>query len=114
MRNAKSHHRSGPVGLTLALDLGQRGVRCFSSGATKLNQLSEDGALARPDDGDLPPGWGSRKKFATAGLPRSAPMDVFSQPRWPGPRLRACLPLRDEAKADIAAHNDGRPSNRIN
>jgi 2-polyprenyl-6-methoxyphenol hydroxylase-like FAD-dependent oxidoreductase len=43
---------AGPVGLTLALDLGQRGVYCV---------LIEDGALQRTDDGDLPPPGDRRK-----------------------------------------------------
>jgi 2-polyprenyl-6-methoxyphenol hydroxylase-like FAD-dependent oxidoreductase len=46
---------AGPVGLTLALDLGQRGVRCLliERNATAI-QLPKNGAVQRAHDGDLP------------------------------------------------------------
>jgi 2-polyprenyl-6-methoxyphenol hydroxylase-like FAD-dependent oxidoreductase len=50
------------------------------------------------------------EKIRDAGLPRSAPMDVFLATSMSGPPLvRLPYPSVAEAKAEIAAHNDGRP-----
>ena len=53
---------------------------------------------------------GIAEKVRDAGLPRSAPMDVFLATSMSGPPLvRLPYPSVAEAKAEIAAHNDGRP-----
>jgi 2-polyprenyl-6-methoxyphenol hydroxylase-like FAD-dependent oxidoreductase len=53
---------------------------------------------------------GIAEKIRDAGLPRSAPMDVFLATSMSGPPLvRLPCPSVGEAKAEIAAHNDGRP-----
>src|SRR5260370_14522689 len=53
---------------------------------------------------------GIAEKVRDAGLPRTAPMAVFLATSMAGPPLaRLACPSADEAKADIAAHNDGRP-----
>ncbi len=53
---------------------------------------------------------GIAEKIRDAGLPRSAPMDVFLATSMSGPPLvRLPYPSVAEAKAEIAAHNDGRP-----
>src|SRR5260370_4615469 len=101
---------AGPVGLTLALDLGQRGVRCtlIESNET-ANQLAKmERCNARTME--IYRRLGIAEKVRDAGLPRSAPMDVFLATSMAGPQLaRLPCPSVDEAKADIAAHNDGRP-----
>jgi NADPH-dependent glutamate synthase beta subunit-like oxidoreductase len=46
---------AGPVGLTLAIDLGRRGVRVPDHGAPSNDvAMAEDGSVQRPDHGDLP------------------------------------------------------------
>jgi 2-polyprenyl-6-methoxyphenol hydroxylase-like FAD-dependent oxidoreductase len=53
---------------------------------------------------------GIAEQIRDAGLPRSAPMDVFLATSMSGPPLvRLPYPSVAEAKAEIAAHNDGRP-----
>src|SRR5512134_2917998 len=53
---------------------------------------------------------GIAEKIRDAGLPRSAPMDVFLALSMSGPAMvRLPYPSVAEAKAEIAAHNDGRP-----
>jgi 2-polyprenyl-6-methoxyphenol hydroxylase-like FAD-dependent oxidoreductase len=53
---------------------------------------------------------GIAEKIRDAGLPRAAPMDVFLATAMSGPPLvRLPYPSVTEAKAEIAAHNDGRP-----
>src|SRR5260370_12642215 len=53
---------------------------------------------------------GIAEKVRDAGLPRSAPMDVFLATSMAEPPIfrLPCLSVA-EAKAEIAAHNDGRP-----
>ena len=47
---------AGPVGLTLAIDLGKRGIRCtLDREERRAARLPEDGALQSADDGDFPP-----------------------------------------------------------
>jgi 2-polyprenyl-6-methoxyphenol hydroxylase-like FAD-dependent oxidoreductase len=101
---------AGPVGLTLALDLGQRGVRCTlierNEGAIQLPKMERCNARTM----EIYRRLGIAEKIRDAGLPRSAPMDVFLATSMAEPPLAhlAC-PSVDEAKAEIAAHNDGRP-----
>jgi len=78
---------------------------------TKLNSASED-ERCKPDMEIYSPA-GDRGKSSRRRSARSAPMDAFSQPRWRPPLPPPC-PSVDEAKAEIAAHNDGRPLERIN
>jgi 2-polyprenyl-6-methoxyphenol hydroxylase-like FAD-dependent oxidoreductase len=56
---------AGPVGLTLALDLGQRGVRCLliERNATAI-QLPKNGAVQTRARWRSSVVWGSRKRFA--------------------------------------------------
>src|SRR6266704_4106695 len=101
---------AGPVGLTLALDLGQRGVRCTlierNETAIQLPKMERCNARTM----EIYRRLGVAEKVRDAGLPRSAPMDVFLATSMAGPPLaRLPCPSVDEAKADIAAHNDGRP-----
>src|SRR6266849_2822053 len=101
---------AGPVGLTLALDLGQRGVRCtlIERNETSIQLPKMERCNARTME--IYRRLGIAEKVRDAGLPRNAPMDVFLATSMAGPPLaRLPCPSVDEAKAEIAAHNDGRP-----
>jgi 2-polyprenyl-6-methoxyphenol hydroxylase-like FAD-dependent oxidoreductase len=101
---------AGPVGLTLALDLGRRGVRCTlierNEGSIQLPKMERCNARTM----EIYRRLGIAEKIRDAGLPREAPMDVFLALSMAGPALAhlAC-PSVAEAKAQIASHNDGRP-----
>ena len=63
---------AGPVGLTLAIDLGRRGIRCTLIEKNDVAaRLPENGALQSADDGNFPP-VGSRRdrtrRRVSAGL----------------------------------------------
>jgi 2-polyprenyl-6-methoxyphenol hydroxylase-like FAD-dependent oxidoreductase len=101
---------AGPVGLTLALDLGQRGVRCIliERNETSIQLPKMERCNARTME--IYRRLRIAEKVRDAGLPRSAPMDVFLATSMAGPPLaRLPCPSVEEAKAEIAAHNDGRP-----
>jgi 2-polyprenyl-6-methoxyphenol hydroxylase-like FAD-dependent oxidoreductase len=101
---------AGPVGLTLALDLGQRRVRCvlIERNKTSIQLPKMERCNARTME--IYRRIGVAEKIRDAGLARSAPMDVFLAISMAEPALAhlAC-PSVAEAKAEIAAHNDGRP-----
>ena len=101
---------AGPVGLTLALDLGQRGVQCtlIERNATSIQLPKMERCNARTME--IYRRLGIAEKVRDAGLPRTAPMDVFLAMSMSGPPLdRLPYPSVAAAKAEIAAHNDGRP-----
>jgi 2-polyprenyl-6-methoxyphenol hydroxylase-like FAD-dependent oxidoreductase len=101
---------AGPVGLTLALDLGQRGVRCvlIERNETSIQLPKMERCNARTME--IYRRLGIAEKVRDAGLPRSAPMDVFLATSMADPALaRLACPSVAEAKAEIAAHNDGWP-----
>ena len=99
---------AGPVGLTLALDLGRRGVRCVlverNPEALQLPKMERCNGRTM----EIYRRLGIAEAIRDAGLPRDAPMDVFLASSLAEPAL-AHLPYPSvaEAKADIAAHNDG-------
>lgn len=101
---------AGPVGLTLALDLGRRGVRCVlverSEEPLRLPRMERCNARTMEIFRRL----GIAELVRDAGLPREAPMDVFLAPSLADPPLvHLPYPSVAQAKAEIAAHNDGRP-----
>jgi 2-polyprenyl-6-methoxyphenol hydroxylase-like FAD-dependent oxidoreductase len=101
---------AGPVGLTLALDLGQRGVRCtlIERNETSIQLPKMERCNARTME--IYRRLGIAEEIRDAGLPRTAPMDVFLAASMSGPPLvRLPYPSVAGAKAEIAAHNDGRP-----
>jgi 2-polyprenyl-6-methoxyphenol hydroxylase-like FAD-dependent oxidoreductase len=101
---------AGPVGLTLALDLGQRGVRCvlIERNETPIQLPKMERCNARTME--IYRRLGVAEKIRDAGLTRSAPMDVFLAISMAEPALAHLVcPSVAEAKAEIAAHNDGRP-----
>ena len=99
---------AGPVGLTLALDLGRRGVRCTlierNEHAIQLPKMERCNGRTM----EIYRRLGIAEAIRDAGLPREAPMDVFLATSLIDPPL-AHLPYPSvaAAKADIAEHNDG-------
>jgi 2-polyprenyl-6-methoxyphenol hydroxylase-like FAD-dependent oxidoreductase len=101
---------AGPVGLTLALDLGRRGVACMliERNETSIQLPKMERCNARTME--IYRRLGIAEKVRDAGLPRGAPMDVFLATSMADPSIvRLPYPSVAEAKAEIAAHNDGRP-----
>jgi 2-polyprenyl-6-methoxyphenol hydroxylase-like FAD-dependent oxidoreductase len=101
---------AGPVGLTLALDLGRRGVRCVlverNREPLRLPKMERCNARTMEIFRRL----GIAERVRDAGLPREALMDIFLAPSLAGPPLvHLPYPSVAQAKAEIAAHNDGRP-----
>ena len=100
---------AGPVGLTLALDLGRRGIRCtlIERNKTSIQLPKMERCNARTME--IYRRLGIAEKIRDAGLPRSAPMDVFLALSMSDAKPLAHLrcPSVAEAKAEIAAHNDG-------
>jgi 2-polyprenyl-6-methoxyphenol hydroxylase-like FAD-dependent oxidoreductase len=99
---------AGPVGLTLALDLGRRGVRCtlIERSKTSIQLPKMERCNARTME--IYRRLGIAKQVRDAGLPRNAPMDVFLALSMASPPLvHLPCPSVAEATAEIAAHNDG-------
>ena len=97
----------GPVGLTLAYDLGRRGVKC-----TLVEQKEAPAFLPKMErcnarTMEIYRRMGLAGKIRAAGLPAHIPMDVFIvQSLDKPPLLRLPYPSVDQARADIAASND--------
>src|SRR5215467_4124138 len=98
---------AGPVGLTLAVDLGKRGIRC-----TLIEQKEAPAFLPKMErcnarTMELYRRMGIVKRVRDAGLPRHCPMDVFivlslvEPPLW-----RLPFPSVAQAEQEIAASTD--------
>lgn len=99
---------AGPVGLTLALDLGRRGVECVlverNPAPMQLPKMERCNGRTM----EIYRRLGIAEAIRAAGLPSWAPMDVFLTTSLMDPPIAHLpCPSVDEAKADIAAHNDG-------
>ena len=98
----------GPTGLTLAVDLGRRGVRCML-----IEQKERPAFLPKMErinarSMEIYRRMGLAQKIRAAGLPADCPMNVFiiltlTQP----PLLYLPYPSVDEARVNIRAVNDG-------
>src|SRR5882672_3820525 len=98
---------AGPVGLTLAVDLGKRGIRC-----TLIEQKEAPAFLPKMErcnarTMELYRRMGIVERVRDAGLPRDCPMDVFIvlslvEP----PLLRLPFPSVAQAEEEIAACED--------
>ncbi len=101
---------AGPVGLTLALDLGRRGVRCriVERNETSIQLPKMERCNARTME--IYRRLGVAEQIRDAGLPRDAPMDVFLASSMAEPAI-AHLPYPSvaAAKAAIADRNEGQP-----
>src|SRR5215471_7616174 len=99
---------AGPTGLTLAIDLARRGVRC-----TLIEQKEQPAFLPKMERAnartmEIYRRMGLAEKIRAAGLRAACPMDVYiilamNEP----PLLRLPYPSVAQAKADIRATNDG-------
>lgn len=99
---------AGPVGLTLAIDLGQRGVNCML-----IEQKTEPQFLPKMErcnarTMEIFRRMGLSEKIRAAGLDAQVPMDVYvvlamNQP----PLLRLPYPSVSEALEEIKKTNDG-------
>jgi 2-polyprenyl-6-methoxyphenol hydroxylase-like FAD-dependent oxidoreductase len=99
---------AGPVGLTLAFDLGRRGLRCVLIEQKEAPQFLPKMERCNARTMEIFRKLGLAKKVRAAGLPSDAPMDVFiilamNEP----PLLRQHYPSVDGARAAIKLCNDG-------
>jgi 2-polyprenyl-6-methoxyphenol hydroxylase-like FAD-dependent oxidoreductase len=99
---------AGPTGLTLALDLGRRGVRCTIVEQKDAPQFLPKMERCNARSMEIYRRIGIADRIRAAGLPSHCPMDVFIvlsvvEP----PLLHLPYPSVDQARARIAATNDG-------
>lgn len=102
---------AGPVGLTLAIDLGQRGIRCTLIESKQAPQFLPKMERANARTMELYRRIGLADGIRAAGLRGDCPMDVYvvtslNEP----PLLRLRYPSVDEARAECRANNDGSDS----
>jgi len=99
---------AGPVGLTLAIDLGRRGVRCILLEQKAAPQFLPKMERCNARTMEIYRRMGLAQKIRDAGFPRDAPMDVFIitsliEP----PLLHLPYPSVAQAQDQIAACRDG-------
>ena len=99
---------AGPVGLTLAVDLGQKGVRCTLIERKPAPEFLPKMERCNARTMEIFRRMKLAGKIRAAGLRRDVPMDVYvalamNEP----PLLRLKYPSVAEAEAEIAASNDG-------
>src|SRR5436190_6423825 len=99
---------AGPVGLTLAVDLGRRGVRCTLIERKHAPEFLPKMERCNARTMEIFRRMGLADRIRAAGLRADVPMDVFivlamNQP----PLLRLPYPSVAEARARSAACNDG-------
>jgi 2-polyprenyl-6-methoxyphenol hydroxylase-like FAD-dependent oxidoreductase len=99
---------AGPVGLTLAVDLGRRGVRCALVERKPAPEFLPKMERCNARTMEIFRRMRLSEKIRAAGLPRDVPMDVYialamNEP----PLLRLPYPSVSEAQAQIAACHDG-------
>ncbi|HXM80771.1 MAG TPA: FAD-dependent monooxygenase [Burkholderiales bacterium] len=99
---------AGPVGLTLAIDLGQKGVRCTLIERNEAPQFLPKMERCNARTMEILRRMGLAEKIRAAGLDRNVPMDVYvilamNEP----PLLRLPYPSVAEAQGQIDACADG-------
>lgn len=99
---------AGPVGLTLAIDLGRRGVRCLvverNTSARRLPKMER----LNPRSMEIYRRLGLADAIRAAGMPGHVPMDVYVVSRLiDTPILRMPYPSPNDAKARTANVRDG-------
>jgi 2-polyprenyl-6-methoxyphenol hydroxylase-like FAD-dependent oxidoreductase len=99
---------AGPVGLTLAIDLGRRGIRCTLVEKKEAPEFLPKMERCNARTMEIFRRMRLAGKIRAAGLHRDVPMDVYialamNEP----PLLRLPYPSVAEAEAQIAACNDG-------
>jgi 2-polyprenyl-6-methoxyphenol hydroxylase-like FAD-dependent oxidoreductase len=99
---------AGPVGLTLAIALGQRGVRCVLIEQKDAPQFLPKMERCNARTMEIYRRMGIADEVRAAGLPADCPMDVFIVTSLVDPPLlHLPYPSVAQAKAAIAARNDG-------
>ena len=98
---------AGPVGLTLAIDLGRRGVRCILLEQKEAPQFLPKMERCNARTMEIYRRMGLAQKIRAAGFPSDCPMDVFivttlTEP----PLLHLPYPSVAQAQAEIAACRD--------
>jgi 2-polyprenyl-6-methoxyphenol hydroxylase-like FAD-dependent oxidoreductase len=99
---------AGPTGLTLAIDLGLRGVRCTVIEQKEAPQFLPKMERCNARSMEIYRRMGMADRLRAAGLPAQCPMDVFIvlslvEP----PLLHLPYPSVAQAKEQIVATNDG-------
>jgi 2-polyprenyl-6-methoxyphenol hydroxylase-like FAD-dependent oxidoreductase len=98
---------AGPVGLTLAVDLGLRGVRCMLVEQKEAPQFLPKMERCNARTMEMFRRMGLADRIRAAGLPAHCPMDVFIVTSiMEPPLLHLPYPSVAEAKAEIAASTD--------
>src|SRR5919206_2200423 len=96
----------GPTGLTLAVDLGMRGVRCMLIEQKEAPQFLPKMERCNARTMEIYRRMGIAEKVRAAGLPAHCPMDVFIVLSLiEAPLLHLPYPSVAAAKAEIAASN---------
>jgi 2-polyprenyl-6-methoxyphenol hydroxylase-like FAD-dependent oxidoreductase len=99
---------AGPVGLTLAIDLGLRGVRCILLEQKDAPQFLPKMERCNARTMEIYRRLGIAQKVRDAGFPRDVPMDVFIVTSLiEPPLLHLPYPSVAQAQAEIAACTDG-------
>src|SRR5215467_5425798 len=99
---------AGPVGLTLAIDLGRRGVRCILLEQKDAPQFLPKMERCNARTMEIYRRLGIAQKIRDAGFPRDLPMDVFIVTSLvEPPLLHLPYPSVAQAQAEIAACTDG-------
>jgi 2-polyprenyl-6-methoxyphenol hydroxylase-like FAD-dependent oxidoreductase len=99
---------AGPVGLTLAVDLGLRGVRCTLVERKPAPQFLPKMERCNARTMEMYRRMGLAERIRAAGLPRECPMDVFIVDSLVEPPLvHHPYPSVAQAQAQIAACRDG-------
>ena len=99
---------AGPTGLTLAVDLGKRGIRCTLIEQKDAPQFLPKMERCNARTMEIYRRMGLAGKIRSAGLPAHCPMDVFIVTSLVDPPLlHLPYPSVAAAQAQIAATNDG-------
>jgi 2-polyprenyl-6-methoxyphenol hydroxylase-like FAD-dependent oxidoreductase len=99
---------AGPVGLTLAIDLGRRGIRCTLIDQKEAPQFLPKMERCNARTMEMHRRLGLAEKIRAAGLRGDVPMDVFVILAMTAPPLlHLPYPSVDEARRQIAACSDG-------
>ena len=99
---------AGPVGLTLAIDLGRRGVRCILLEQKEAPQFLPKMERCNARTMEIYHRLGIAQTIRKAGFPRDVPMDVFIVTSLvEPPLLHLPYPSVAQAQAEIAACADG-------
>ncbi len=98
---------AGPVGLTLAIDLGRRGIRCILLEQKPAPQFLPKMERCNARTMEIYRRMGLAQKVRDAGFPRETPMDVFIVTSLvEPPLLHLPYPSVAQAQAEIAACTD--------